>query len=288
VRYLQGELSRSESEEVERLIADSRRAQERVTELRAMMDELRRPPEWVDEVDLVAAVNERLAGEGGTPHGGARSKPGRMRAARWLGGGGAALAAAAAIVFVARAADRDAETTAEATSGQERAGPATRSGPPIGIRRKGVVQPGDPDRWVGIELARAGTGTAPEVVVAGARLAPGELSVTYTNLGPAPFSHLMVFAVDAAGEVRWLYPAYERAGTDPTAIAIAGGAAQVPLPDLIEHDFRAGRLLVCGLFLRAPLAVSQVEAALGGRQPAPGVRLPFPHAGQHCFEVEVP
>jgi anti-sigma factor RsiW len=294
VRYLQGELTRSESEEVERQVADSRRAQERVAELRAIMDELRRPPEWVDAVDLVPALNEHLAREGtpGAERAGPRPGAARRRAARWLGGGaGAALMAAAAIVLVARAVEREPETeqpTKEASRAPDRAGRAAGSDLPIGIRRKGVVRPGDPDRWVGIELALARAGATPEVVAANARLAPGELSVTYTNLGPEPFSYLMVFAVDAAGEVRWLYPAYEREGTDPAAVAIASGVAHAPLPDLIEHDFPAGRLLVCGLFLRAPLAVSRVEAALGRRQPAAGERLPFPDAGQHCFDVEVP
>jgi len=287
VRYLLGELPRSESEEVERLVADSRRAQERVAELRAMMEELRRPPDWVDSVDLVPSLNERLAREAKP---GARRAGSKTRRAGWLGGGaGAALLAAATIALVVRATETEVpEKTAPPTSAPARKGHATRSDLPIGIRRKGVKRPGDPDRWVGIELAQARAGATPEVVAANARLAPGELSVTYTNLGPEPFSYLMVFAVDAAGEVRWLYPAYEREGTDPAAVAIASGVAHAPLPDLIEHDFPAGRLLVCGLFLRAPLAVSRVEAALGRRQPAAGERLPFPDAGQHCFDVEVP
>jgi hypothetical protein len=303
VRYLLGEMTRSESEETERAVADSRRAQERVAELRAMIDELRRPPDWVESIDLVRDVNQHMARDGVEARalGGARG-PGWTRARRWaLGGGaGAALAATAALVLYLRGARPQPEVAGEgeAVPDQAEQGEAVPSGAVAPearpgaraprVRPKGALPAADPDRWVGVELARARAGGAAEAVAPGSRLAPGELMVTYTNLGPDPFSYLMVFAVDAAGEVRWLYPAYQSAGTDPTAIPIAVGAAGVALPDLIEHEFAAGRLAVCGLFLRAPLAVSQVEAALAGGQPAPGERLPFSGSGQHCFDLEVP
>ena len=54
VRYLQGEMTRSESEETERRVADSRRAQEKLAELRQMTEALRRPPDWVAATDLTA------------------------------------------------------------------------------------------------------------------------------------------------------------------------------------------------------------------------------------------
>jgi hypothetical protein len=274
VRYLQGEMTRSESEEAERAIADSRRAQERVAELRAMMDDLRQPPAWAESIDLVEPLAARLAsGEG------AASPVARRRAPRWAlaaGASGVAVAAAAALFAIVSPGDNGRGASPEAREPTE----AT-------TRRKGGAAPADPDRWVAIRVARAGRGVASEPVAEGARLAPGELEVSYTNLGPQPYAYLMVFAVDAGGEVRWLYPAYERAGTDPAAIAIARGASDRLLPDRVEHDFAAGRLALCGLFLRRPLTVSQVESALGGQQPAPGHRLPFRSSGQHCFDLEV-
>ncbi|HWM88948.1 MAG TPA: hypothetical protein VNO33_24020 [Kofleriaceae bacterium] len=261
VRYLLGEMTRSEIEETERLIADSRRTGQRVAELREMMDDLRQPPEWADSVDLVGEIGARLARKPGRA---AREIGARRR--RWaIGGGATALAAAAAVLLVMRPGEPD---------------PL-----PGEVRPKAAAPPGDPDRWVGIQLARPRDG-APEVVEAGDRLAAGELQVSYTNLGTQPYSHLMVFAVDRAGQVRWLYPAYEVEGTDPHAIPIASGAG-VLLPDLVEHEFARGRLAICGLFLRRPLGVGQVETVLGGAQPAAGARLPFPGSGQHCFDVEV-
>ncbi len=269
VRYVQGEMTRSESEEAERLIADSRRAQERVAELHAMMEELRRPPEWAASVDLVAEVGARAARGDAAAQ---TQKTGR----RWAAGGAVAvIAASAAIALVARPDPGSEPGGASATGAMQ----------PGALRPKGAAA-GDPDRWVGIQLARA-RGDATEAVAAGARLEAGELQVSYTNLGPQPYAFLMVFAVDASREVRWLYPAHERAGTDPAAIPIAAGVADLVLPDLIEHDFARGRLVVCGLFLRQALRVGQIEAALGGRQPEPGQRLPVAESGQHCFDVEV-
>lgn len=270
VRYVQGEMTRSESEEAERLIADSRRAQERVAELRAMMEELRRPPPWAASIDLVPAIRARAVRDEA-----ARSE--RVGRRWWAAGGVTALAAAAAIAVMVRP---DPDVGGEGTAA-----------PPVpamqgGLRPKGGAA-ADPDRWVGIQLARA-AGDDFEAVAAGAPLEPGGLRVSYTNLGPQPYAFLMVFAVDASREVRWLYPAYERAGTDPAAIPIAGSVADIVLPDLIEHDFARGRLVVCGLFLRRALRVAVIEAALDGRQPGPGERLPVAESGQHCFDVEVP
>ncbi len=85
---------------------------------------------------------------------------------------------------------------------------------------------------------------------------------------------MMVYAVDAAGEVRWFYPAYEAAGTNPSSIAIQAGA-NVLLAEVIRHPFAAGPLTLQALFSRAPLRVSQVEAWLATR-PAADAAPPWP------------
>jgi hypothetical protein len=256
VRYLQGEMTRSESQETERLIADSQRAQERVAELRGLIDELGRPPAWATSLDLVGDLRDRVA------RGEARAAAPR-RSRRWLVGGAAAgmLVAAAAVVLLLQPAPGD-----------------------DGFRRKGAAAALDPDRWVGIQVMRAGA--PPEPVAPGGYVGSTGLQISYTNLGPQPYAFLMVFAIDADGRVLWFYPAYERAGTDPAAIAIEAGAADRLLPDVVEHDLAPGRLVLCGLFLRHALTVGRVEAAIAGLAPAPGQRLPFPGTGQHCFHLE--
>jgi hypothetical protein len=245
VRYLQGEMTRSESEETERLIADSRRAQARLAELRAMTEMLRQPPDWVKSVDLTAAVEQGIQKEA----------PPAPRRALWLSAGMAVAAAAAVIAVVSIGPSRSTDGSA----------PRAKGGGPT-----------DPDRWVGVSLQ------GPDRAPVGERIPAGGLVVSYTNLGPRPYSHLMVFAVDAAGEVRWFYPAYQDPSANPAAIEIEPGASDRILPELVEHDFAPGPLTLCGLFVRHPLTVREVEAALGGRPPAAGRRLPFPGSGQHC------
>jgi hypothetical protein len=181
-------------------------------------------------------------------------EPARHRA-RWFAGGALVAAAAAGLIaFVAI--DREEP----------------------GIRVKGGAA--DPDRWVGVKLH---TGSGAPV---GGSVPRGELRVSYTNLGPEPYSHLMVFAVDAAGEVRWFYPAWTDPAADPVAIAIEPGAAETALPDLIEHQLAPGRLVLCGLFLRRAVSVTEVEAAIDGLA-LPAARIPLAGAGQHCSEKVV-
>ena len=86
--------------------------------------------------------------------------------------------------------------------------------------------------------------------------------VSYTNLGPQPFDYLMIFAVDADKQVKWLYPAWERESEDPTGIAVRRGVADLELHTLITPSFAVGPLTVHALFTRRPLGVHQVEAQL--------------------------
>ena len=251
IRYLQGEMTRSESEETERLVADSRRAQARLAELRAMTDVLRRPPDWVASVDLTGAVEQQI--RRGAPAPAARSP----RRTLWWSAGAVATAAAAVTLalLIAPKSDDPAEPRAKGAAG------AT----------------GDPDRWVGIAI------TTPDGTPVGERLPRGELMVRYTNLGPHPYSHLMVFALDPFGEVRWFYPAWQDADADPAAIAIEPGVADRMLPDAVEHSFPRGGVVICGLFLRRAATVREIERAIAGSVLTARSRLPIPGSGQHCI-----
>ncbi len=252
VRYLQGEMTRSESEETERLVADSRRAQARLAELRAMTDVLRQPPDWVGSVDLTPAVEQQIRRGAPAP------APRSPRRALWWSAAAVATAAAAVAVALVVA--------------------PKRSGDPAEPRAKGaVVAAGDPDRWVGIAL------TTPDGTPVDEGLPRGELVVRYTNLGPHPYSHLMVFAFDPFGDVRWFYPAWQDAEANPAAIAIEPGVADRVLPDAIEHSFPRGGVVICGLFLRRAASVREIERMIAGSVLTANNRLPIPDSGQHCF-----
>jgi hypothetical protein len=108
---------------------------------------------------------------------------------------------------------------------------------------------------------------------AGDRLAPGDaLVLAYSNPGPV-YDHLMVFAVDQRYRVHWFYPAFERPGDDPAAIAIERGRAGVELGEQISHDYAPGKLRVFALFLDHPLPVSRIEARVA--EALAGPRLPL-------------
>ena len=286
VRHVLGELSGEEREETARAIADSRREGEREAQVRGMVETLGRAPAWTETVDLTAgvraAIDREAAGDAAATSGAGRRDRRSFAARGWLVGGGAAAAAAlVAVVLAGRergATDGDPVRGAAPGSGELAASDVRPKGPSSRLD--------DLDRWVGIRLALARAGGDPHSITPGDRIGRGELQVSYTNLGPRPYSRLMVFAVDAAGQVRWLYPAYEREDTDPEAIEIEPAAADRLLPDRIESDLAAGRVVVCGVFSRERLTVKQVERALGGRAPAAGARLPLPGTGQHCFDLE--
>lgn len=290
VRHVLGDLSGDQRDETARAIADSRREGEREAQVRGMVAALGRPPAWTEAVDLVADVRaaiDRERAAGGHRASDATAPTARRRgwwpaAGRgWLVGGGAAAAAAlVAITVIGR--ERGAAGGDPASGGSAGSEVAASA-----VRPKGPADPSvDPDRWVGIRLALARAGGDAVPITPGERIGRGELQVWYTNLGPRPYSRLMVFAVDAAGQVRWLYPAHEREDADPEAIAIEPGVTDRLLPDRIEHDLAPGRVVVCGVFLREPSTVKQVERALGGRAPAPGARVAVDGTGQHCFDLE--
>jgi len=120
----------------------------------------------------------------------------------------------------------------------------------------------------------------------GARISRDDgLLFAYTNLGALPFTHLMVFAVDASGQVRWFHPAYQQAGTNPSSIAIAANA-NVPLAEVVRHPFAAGPATVQALFSRRPLHVAEVEAWLA-RRPLAHDALPWPDTYRQILKTSV-
>jgi hypothetical protein len=272
--YLDGQLEPAEARAMAAYLENSARGRQRVEELRAMTDTLAELDPILADLDLVADVRAAVASEQVT------TRPGRWR---W---GVAALAACLAVALVAPL----------LVGLQER---GSGSAVPnqvdeLGFRSKGVAdtEARKANRWLGIQLFRV-RGKEPPVRVDRRLRRDDGLLVAYTNLGPQPYTHLMVFAVDATGRVHWLYPAFERAGDDPQAIPIEGGAAAVELPDLIRHPFAKGTLVLQALFLRRPAQVSQIEGLLrdGVQQREPGDeaagRLPLDGAGQQRLRLEV-
>jgi hypothetical protein len=242
-RYLEGEVTASERAEIETDLAGSATSRAELERCQAICSALREPDETLEGLDLLPAVH-LAAREQGAP------------ARRRFGLGFCAALAAVAFASIVFALGRLPEP------------PRAKSAAPAAARRWTAVQAFAVDaagipRQLGTALsARAG------------------LAFAYSNLGESPFSHLMIFGVDAGGEVRWFHPAYERAGSDPQSIAIGRGSG-VELAEVIRHDLPAGQLTIYSLFSRRPLHVLEVEAALRAHQ------LPFADTAQHEATVQV-
>jgi hypothetical protein len=150
------------------------------------------------------------------------------------------------------------------------------------------------DRWVHIEVLRVDPdGAARPLPGRGAMHAGDRLVFRYANGGPDPFGFLMVFGVDAAGEIHWYYPAYEAAGSDPPSLPIQRSSAPMSLPDAIEHELAPGPLVFYAVFTRTALRVVDVEhrseapLAARGWDPRQPPRLPIENSGQHLVSAIV-
>lgn len=253
--YLEGELTPSEKAMIDAEIADSTAVRRRLERLCAIRDALCRPASGLGEVDLVPDI--RRAIEAPRP-----AAPWRRGLRSWYAG----LVAVASCMLV--------------LGGAMLLRPASSEFRP----KSGAAAEGR-ERWAGIQVYRVDDGHAPERVAR--ELSAGDgLLFSYTNLGRDPFDYLMVFGVDARGEVRWFYPAYVQEGTNPTSIRIGRRHSNVPLPELIRHAWPPGPLAIHALFTGSPLAVLQVEALL--RQPHRGDEpLSLPGASDHVVRVTV-
>jgi hypothetical protein len=258
--YVEGELGVSEARAIEAATAGSEELRAELERLRQLRLALGTVDEEVAATDLVPRVREAIAREAPPTRG---TGGGSFRFAFALVGGGLACSAAVVLVLFAR---------------------------PDDFRAKGGATV-EEDAWVGIHVLRARESGQP-VRAEGALSASDALVFAYSNAGPHPFSHLLIFGVDERGEVHWYHPAHENAGADPASRPIEA-RADVELREAVRHRLRPGPLALYALFSRSPLRVSEVEAAVAGlvragtwsaRSPR---RLAFPQSAQKLVRLEV-
>jgi len=255
-RYLVGEVTRSQAEEMDEHLASCAACRAELEEMREMVGRIGEPTEDVEQKDYMSEVRDRIER-------GDRAFERRRR--RWpliAGAGAVVVALVIAGVFLLR---------------------------PSGDGEEFRVKSDDPriperDRWVGIRAFRLQAPGAP--VSLGDRLEKGEYLVfTYTNLGEKPYDYMMIFAVDEGGEVYWFHPAYTRAGEDPAAIEISRGVEAVELREKVRHDYPEGGLWIYGLFTNDPVRVSSIEPLVKGTPR--GQRIPLKGCAQHILVTEV-
>ena len=123
-------------------------------------------------------------------------------------------------------------------------------------------QPTAAERWAGVRIYRALSTAELTPLLPNAVLARDDsLLFSYTNLGPAPFKQLMIFARDTRDQVYWYYPAHNDEAIDPSSLSIESRAGEL-LPDMVAHGFRCGPLTIYALFSRSPLHVREIERRL--------------------------
>jgi anti-sigma factor RsiW len=221
----------------------------RLARLEALATQLRAPVAGASDASFVDEVERRLPAARGPRAASGRSWSRRGLALTALAG--TALAAAVILVVV----------------------PARLFSPPEFAPR------GTPAAWhalvsrsLDIVSARPAPGAPLSRPLApGERMRPGDgIAVSAHNGHRELPVYLMVFAVDAGGEVHWIVPAWTDPSDTPRAILLRPGA-ELPEPAGRTPEGPApGKLRVSTLLLRAPLDVRAVEAAVqAGRPLAP-------------------
>ena len=252
--YLEGEVTPSEAAAVERLQAASVAARNHLAELRSIRDVLAEPSAATRAVDLVPSLARALEAP--------RRAAGARRSS--LGRGLAAAASIAVVVAGVGPASRDAGFRAKSAARRQRARA-------LGRHPDLSSGPGQPATACDGSNLRRRDG----------------LLFSYTNLGARPFSHLMIFGIDARGEVRWFHPAYEQPGVNPGSIPVRRGDADVTLAEVVHHDLPPGPLAVHALFTARPLPVLEVEAAVRQARRRCGRTAALPESADQVRIVEV-
>lgn len=167
----------------------------------------------------------------------ARSRQGRPSARPWLRWSMVAGFAAAAVAVLAVVA------------------------PLVGTQESHVAARGAEKRWsakVAVDLLALGEPS--RRLLGGAEVARDvAFTATYRNGNDAP-AYLLAYAMDAAGEVHWLYPGHLSQAEDPAAVRLDRAVEDVLLPESVVLDDPAPGPLRCVVILtRDPLRVSAIE-----------------------------
>jgi hypothetical protein len=162
--------------------------------------------------------------------------PGRRPVARWTAAFGL-VAAAAGVLFLVTG-----RGGVPAQDFQARGG-ATGLGERVGITLYAPIARKVPLR----EGARIGSQTA--------------FTASYRNLEEKQPVHLLLFGVDARGELHWLYPAFTDAHTDPAAIRLPFNRQETALPESVLLDDPAlGTLRLFSVVTPDAVHVSTIES----------------------------
>jgi hypothetical protein len=253
LRLADGELTENDAARVRDHLRGCAVCRARDEALRAVLGDLRAPL-GANDAAAIDAVMRRLATATPDPIALPRAVP-RARRALWAGGLAAALVAGVAVV--PRLAPHVGDPGLEAR-GRPIGGSLARG---VGLSVYRVASPRD-------ALARGGVAVAPDEAYA----------LRYTNL-LRDSVYVLAFAIDAAGTVHWVSPAYVDPQTNPEAVALAPSTAERSLPSGTALEGPApGAMRFVAVVSRAPLHVLDVDALRGADLALASLRARWPAA----------
>ena len=217
--------------------AECARCRSAIEAIETLVDDLRTPIA-VDEGAMVAALMKRMDREATIPVANVPRNKGRILAGA---AGALSLAVAAAAIFALVPA-RPSQTGDGAYS-------ARGDGTPISLRK-------------GASVTFNALSSSTHSLEAGTVVAQNALlGADYRNVRSGASTYLLAFAIDSKNTIHWLYPAYEKEGTDPESVLLetANGPKKMPTAVLLDSP-ADGPLRLVSVLSEAPHHVSEIES----------------------------
>jgi Putative zinc-finger len=254
LRLLDGELTENEAERLRQHLRACGVCAARSAELARTLRDLKAPLAEVDPDAAIEEVMRRLP----TAVADASAVAARPRVARWslLAGGLAAVLAMSALVVTRRV-----------PRGQEG----------DGFQARGTSAGTSIGRAVGVGLYRAAR--EHEALAQETRVRPDDAyGMRYRNLLAEPV-YLLAFAIDAAGTVHWVSPAYLDPRSNPAAVALSPSREELPLPSAIELEAPSpGPMRFVAIVSPSALHVLDVDGLRGADLETTSLRARWPAA----------
>lgn len=259
-RLLDGEVTANRAAQMEAHAAACNQCEREIARLTTLIGEIERPAVDVCQPE-VSAIMARLD-EGAAPQPIARSL---------IWSAAAVAAAAAALVIVALSGGGQKVSRTE---------PGTFS--PRGHSGTGD----DLSRMVGFAFYSGADANA-ELGAGASISADSPLTATYRNLGERAV-YALIFVVDSAGEIHWLYPAYTDPDSDPRSVELLPGQRAGQFGQTVVLDEPSpGPMRVFTVVSGAAHNVSSVENLAAGERTVDGIQNRFPDAAVSALAIEV-
>ncbi len=114
------------------------------------------------------------------------------------------------------------------------------------------------------------------------------LMTSFTNLDEGVSPYLLLFAVDARGQVHWLQPGHTDPTRDPEAIRLPYAREPTALPETVALESPApGEMRILSIVSRQPLKVSEVDPLPPSKLSEEALRARWPDAHVAATQVFV-